>query len=87
MVSRRTFRLVLTISFVLAEKKEFGGSSEYPEASFLAFIVEWADEHGYMPSFVFQLYLDNPKDFQLLASYRKHKAQKEKEEIEKAKNK
>lgn len=76
--------------FRLAEQTELGrgGKQEpvYPGAAFLTFIVQWAYEHGKMPSFVYQQYLRNPTDFKLLAAFGKFKAEKEKEEIDKAKN-
>ena len=77
--------------FRLAEKEDFGPFGTkiplYPSAVFLKFIVEWANEHGYMPSKVYEQYLRNPKDFTLLSAYRKYKAEREKEEIDKEKSK
>lgn len=87
----RIARKVLASFFKLAERRTPGPDGktipEFPGAAFLRFIVEWANEHGRMPSFVYQQYLRNPKDFQLLASFRDYKAAKEEEEIKKAKNK
>lgn len=59
----------------------------YPGMAFLSFIVEWANEAHEMPSAVYEKYLNNPRDFQLLAAYRNHKIKKENEQIEKEKGK
>lgn len=87
---RITRVITLGTFFKLAEEKELGRGGyvpKYPGAAFLAFVVEWSDRHGKMPSEVFQQYLENPKDFQLLMAFRGYKAEKEKQEIEKAESK
>jgi hypothetical protein len=89
---RRKIRVrTLATFFKLAEEFELGTGGihvpKYPGAAFLFFIVQWANEHGKMPSFVYQQYLKNPKDFRLLMSFRGYKAQREKEEMKEAENK
>jgi hypothetical protein len=78
-------------SFKLAEKTDLGPGGikvpQYPGAAFLAAIVEWANETGQMPDEVYEKYLKNPQNFKLLFAYRSYRAEKEREEIEKAKKK
>ncbi len=50
--------------------------------AFLFFIVEWAYTHGKMPSEVYQQYLGNPRDFQLLMAFRNDKIGEENKQIE-----
>lgn len=55
----------------------------YPGMAFLKFIVEWAYEAKQMPFDVYQQFLQEPRNFQLLAAYRNYKIEKENKEIEK----
>jgi hypothetical protein len=47
-------------------------------------ITAWAWEKGKLPSEVYEQYLRNPRDFQLLFSYGNYKTRKEEEEMKKS---
>ena len=75
--------------FKLADDVDLGPNftriPKYPGMAFLRFIVGWAFKHGYMPSDVYQQYLNNTKDFQLLAEYSNYEIRKQNEEKESGK--
>ena len=84
MVIRRKRKILFLTFFNLASEVELGAYGKrvpvYPGMAFLKFIVEWANEAHEMPDEVYEKYLKNPKNFQLLAAYRNWKIEKENKE-------
>jgi hypothetical protein len=58
--------------------------AEYPGAALATFLIAWGDEHGKLPSEMWDLYVAHKHDFMLISTYRNWKAEREEEMQKKA---